>query len=154
MSWLQVARLDRAGAGFGSHTQHHEILTTIPAAEAEQEVRESKAAIAERLSDCSLFSYPNGDASPEVREIIARCGYRQAFVNSPGVWRRQDDPYRIPRINLSEGTVTGLDGHFSPIAFQYRVFWNAFVHHHRLGPAHALCDLWKSGPLLKTLTLK
>lgn len=128
MSWSQALELQRAGITFGSHTLRHEILTVIPATKAEHEIRGSKAAIEERVGVCSVFSYPNGDVSPEVRDIVARCGYKQAFINSPGVWRKSDSPFLVPRINLSEGTVTGPDGHFSSLAFEYRVFWNAFVH--------------------------
>jgi len=60
--------------------------------------------------------------------LVARSGYKRAFINSPGVWRKDDDPFLIPRINLSEGTVTDPNGKFSPLAFEYRVFWNALVH--------------------------
>lgn len=128
MSWSQLARLDQAGISFGSHTQRHEILTRIPLAQVERELCESRVALEDHIAHCSLFSYPNGDASPEVRDIVARCGFKLAFINSPGVWRRNGDPLLIPRINLSEPSLTGLDGRFSPLAFEYRVFWNAFIH--------------------------
>jgi peptidoglycan/xylan/chitin deacetylase (PgdA/CDA1 family) len=128
MSWSQLARLHCAGVSFGSHTQRHEILTRIPQAQVEQEVSESKAALENHLAHCSLFSYPNGDMSAEVRDTVARLGFKLAFINSPGVWRRGGDPLLIPRINLSEGTLTGMDGRFSPLAFDYRVFWDAFIH--------------------------
>jgi len=128
MSWSQASDLQRAGVTFGSHTQHHEILTLIPAAQAEQELQASKTAIEERIAECSMLSYPNGDFSPGVQDLVARSGYKRAFINSPGVWRKDDDPFLIPRINLSEGTVTDPNGKFSPLAFEYRVFWNALVH--------------------------
>jgi peptidoglycan/xylan/chitin deacetylase (PgdA/CDA1 family) len=127
VSWSQARQLRNAGINFGSHTQHHEILPAVQRERAEQEVKDSRAAIEEHLGTCSTFSYPNGDFSKEVQEIVASCGYKRAFINCPGVWREQDDPFLIPRINLSEGTVTGPNGHFSPRAFEYRVFWNAFV---------------------------
>lgn len=128
MSWVQASELLQGGVSFGSHTQNHEILTTVPLAQMEQEIRDSKTAIEERMGACTTFSYPNGSFSPEVREIVARSGYKRAFINSPGIWRQEDDPFLIPRINLSEQTVTGPDGQFSALAFEYRVFWNAFVH--------------------------
>jgi len=136
MSWSQISELQKAAVTFGSHTLHHEILTVLPANEAEREIRESKAAIDERVNPCSLFSYPNGDASPALRHVVARCGYEHAFINSPGVWRKQDDPLLIPRINLSEGTVTGPNGTFSRRAFEHRVFWNAFMHRRRARQSH------------------
>ena len=128
MSWSQVIELQKAGVTFGSHTQGHEILTLVPLTKAEQEVSDSKAAIEERMGTCRALSYPNGDVSQEVRDIVDRCGYKQAFINSPGVWQEEGDPFLVPRINLSEGTVTSPDGRFSPLAFEHRVFWNAFIH--------------------------
>lgn len=128
MSWAQLAQLHRAGVSFGSHTQRHEILTCIPLDRVEREVCESRAALEAHLQHCSLFSYPNGDVSPDVRDIVARFGFKLAFINSPGVWRRTGDPLLVPRINLSEGNLVGGDGRFSTLAFEYRVFWNAFIH--------------------------
>ena len=128
MSWSQLTQLNRAGVTFGSHTQRHEILTTIPFAQVEREAAESKAALEGYVGHCAVFSYPNGDVSPEVRDAVARSGYQFAFHNSPGIWRSDGDPFLIPRINLCEETVTAPDGRFSPLAFDYRVFWNVFTH--------------------------
>jgi peptidoglycan/xylan/chitin deacetylase (PgdA/CDA1 family) len=128
MSWSQLEELHRAGVTFGSHGQRHEILTRIPLPQIELEVRESKEALESRLGDCSLFSYPNGSFSPVVRSVVARFKFKLAFINSPGVWRRSGDPFLVPRVNLSEATVTGIRGRFSKTAFDYRVFWNAFTH--------------------------
>jgi glycosyltransferase involved in cell wall biosynthesis/peptidoglycan/xylan/chitin deacetylase (PgdA/CDA1 family) len=132
MSWSQVRHLDEIGVTFGSHTQRHEILPRIPLARVEQEIAESKATIREYLAkDCFLFSYPNGDASPEVRDVVSRSGFKLAFINSPGVWRRNGDPFLVPRINIWENPVTGFDGQFSALAFEYSVFWRAFIHRRR-----------------------
>jgi len=142
MSWSQAELLHQAGISFGSHTQRHEILTRIPLAQVEQEVSESKTAIEDHLAHCSLFSYPNGNASPEVRDVVARCGFKLAFINSAGVWRRSSDPLLIPRINVSEGDLTSMDGRFSPLAFEYRVFWKAFIHRGRGSPGQRRSRLW------------
>lgn len=129
MSWSQVSRLNKGGVRFGSHTQHHEILPQIPVARVEQEVKESKASISEHLSeDCLLFSYPNGDASPDVRDVVSRSGYKLAFINSPGVWSSDSDPLLIPRINVWENHLTDSSGRFSPLTFEYSIFWRAFIH--------------------------
>lgn len=128
MSWSQLAELHNAGVSFGSHSHNHEILPCLPAERMEKEISESKAALESRVGPCVLFSYPNGDASREVRDTVAKFGFKLAFINSPGVWRWTGDPFLIPRINLSEGTLVGRDGRFSTLAFDYRVFWNAFIH--------------------------
>lgn len=128
MSWPQLTELHKAGVSFGSHSQNHEILPSLPQTQVEKELSESRSALESRVGSCVLFSYPNGDASREVRDTVAKFGFRLAFINSPGIWRWSGDPHLIPRINLSEGTLVDRDGRFSPLAFDYRVFWNAFVH--------------------------
>src|SRR6476661_5884437 len=67
MTWEQIAELHARGVTFGSHTSTHEILTTVPGPQAEQEIVSSREAIQQKLgSSCELFSYPNGDYSDQV----------------------------------------------------------------------------------------
>lgn len=128
MSWEQIERLRDCGISFGSHTSTHEILTTIAPAEALLQLRESRAAIKAQLgSDCRTFSYPNGDWSAETRELVREAGYDLALANQSGVWSQETDPLVIPRMNICEGGLVGLRRNFSPLAFDYFVFWKAFL---------------------------
>lgn len=127
MTWEQIAQLHACGVTFGSHTSSHEILTMIPAAQAEQEIVFSREAIQQKLGgSCELFSYPNGDYSERVRELVAQAGYKFAFLNQePGVWTRDCDPLLIPRVNVCEYHLVDSKGEFSPLIFDYTVVWNA-----------------------------
>jgi peptidoglycan/xylan/chitin deacetylase (PgdA/CDA1 family) len=127
MTWEEIAELQACGVTFGSHTSTHEILTTVSAAQAEQEIVSSREAIQQKLGgSCHLFSYPNGDYSEQVRELVARAGYKFAFLNQePGVWTRDCDPFLIPRINVCEYHLVDSKGDFSPLIFDYAVVWNA-----------------------------
>jgi peptidoglycan/xylan/chitin deacetylase (PgdA/CDA1 family) len=127
MTWEQIAELHSHGVTFGSHTSTHEILTVIPAAQAEQEIACSREAIQQKLGgSCHLFSYPNGDYSEQVRELVAQAGYRFAFLNQePGVWTRDCDPLLIPRVNVCEYHLVDSKGNFSPLIFHYAVVWSA-----------------------------
>jgi len=127
MTWDQIAELQARGVTFGSHTSTHEILTTIPAPQAEQEIVSSREAIQQKLgSSCELFSYPNGDYSGPVRELVAQAGYKFAFLNQePGVWTHDCDPLLIPRVNVCEYHLVGAKGDFSPLIFDYAVVWSA-----------------------------
>jgi len=127
MSWQQIQELQSGGVTFGSHTSTHEILTMIPAAQAEKEIVSSRELIREKLKvPCSLFSYPNGDCSPQVRGLVAAAGYKFAFLNQdPGVWTRDCDPLLIPRVNVCEYHLVDAKGNFSPLIFNYAVVWNA-----------------------------
>jgi peptidoglycan/xylan/chitin deacetylase (PgdA/CDA1 family) len=127
MTWEQIAELHAGGVTFGSHTSTHEILTTVPAAQAEQEIVCSREAIQQKLGGiCHLFSYPNGDCSQQVRDLVAQAGYKFAFLNQePGVWTRDCDPFLIPRVNVCEYHLVDSKGNFSPLIFQYAVVWSA-----------------------------
>ncbi len=127
MTWEQIAELHAGGVTFGSHTSTHEILTMVPAAQAQQEIACSREAIQQKLGgSCHLFSYPNGDYSEQVRELVAQAGYKFAFLNQePGVWTRDCDPFLIPRVNVCEYHLVDSKGNFSPLIFQYAVVWSA-----------------------------
>jgi peptidoglycan/xylan/chitin deacetylase (PgdA/CDA1 family) len=127
LSWREIAEMDRAGVRFGSHTQTHQILTTIRADAARQEVVESKAAIESALGKrCDAFSYPNGNWSPETRRVLAEAGFKLAVTTEPGAWTATCDPLSIPRFNVYEGKVVGPTGRFSPAMFEYTIFWKAW----------------------------
>lgn len=127
MTWQQIQELHSGGVTFGSHTSTHEILTMVPAAQAKREIVSSRALIQEKLkAPCVLFSYPNGNYSMHVRELVAAAGYRFAFLNRhPGVWTRDCDPLLIPRVNVCEYHLVDAKGSFSPLIFDYAVVWSA-----------------------------
>jgi len=127
MSWNDIAALDKGGVIFGSHSESHEILPRITAEEVQHEVSESKRAIAQQLKkECRFFSYPNGDSSESVRNLVAQAGYELAFLNQPGIWTSDTDRFSIPRVNIWEGKLVGPFGTFSRVVFEYTVFWKAY----------------------------
>jgi peptidoglycan/xylan/chitin deacetylase (PgdA/CDA1 family) len=127
MTWEETQALAREGAQIGSHTHHHEILTGLENEAARREVADSKHSIESQLGKpCQTFAYPNGSWSREARQLVIKEGFRQAFVNVPGIWTVATDPWLIPRVNVWEGSVTNIYGNFSAIAFQYSVFWRAY----------------------------
>jgi len=149
MTWEQVAELQARGVVFGSHTNTHEILTTIPSAQAREEIIDSRKAIEEKLlRDCSLFSYPNGNHSPEIRAFTANAGYKYAFTNqTPGVWTRDCDPYLIPRVNVCETHMVDAKGNFSTLIFNYAVVWSAakgLMSQRRASYLRKFTQVWRS----------
>jgi peptidoglycan/xylan/chitin deacetylase (PgdA/CDA1 family) len=130
MSWEDTTRIAARGAQIGSHTHTHQILTTIPLADVASEMEHSNAAIKSNLGvAASLFAYPNGSWSPQVRELVAKAGFTRAFANAPGIWNQGTDQMVVPRVNLWEGSLTAPDGTFSDIAFQYAVIWRSYRAH-------------------------
>jgi peptidoglycan/xylan/chitin deacetylase (PgdA/CDA1 family) len=126
LTWPDVKEMSAAGICFGSHTDTHAILTDIPSSDAVQELTESKRAIEKELNACASFAYPNGDWSPQVRDLVAQSGYQTAFINSPGIWQAHSNRFSIPRINLWEGSLAGPRGRFSRRTLEYAIFWKAY----------------------------
>jgi peptidoglycan/xylan/chitin deacetylase (PgdA/CDA1 family) len=127
LSWAAIAEMAGQGVSIGSHTQTHQIVTMIPPDAARQEVRESKATIERAVPECcDTFAYPNGNWSPETRNLLAEAGYRLAVTTACGAWTVTSDRLAIPRSNISEDNVVGLTGRFSVTMFEYATFWKAW----------------------------
>jgi len=127
MTWNNVLELAQGAVSFGSHTYSHELLPRIPLEKAKREISDSKRMVEAKVGKpCTLFAYPNGDYSPEVRALVADAGYRLAFINRPGAWLEDTDALLIPRVNLWEGSVVGRSGRFSSLAFRYVALWKAY----------------------------
>src|SRR5258708_8889533 len=100
----------------------------MPLTRVREEISESQESIRKHLvKDCFLFSYPNGNASPEVRDEVSRSGFKLAFINSPGVWRLDGDPFLIPRINVWENHLTDSHRQFSALTFDNSLFCPASI---------------------------
>ncbi len=136
MSWDDIAAMDASGAALGSHTVDHAILSKVPREEAECQLLSSKQALEHRLGrKCSLFAYPSGAWSREVRDMVQCSGYDMAFVDSGGVWTRSTDPFLIPRVTLYEEQLMAKGGSLLRIALEYTIFWRPYCHASPLPPA-------------------
>lgn len=127
MDWEQIHALKRAGIAFASHTQNHEILTSLPTTEMmDQELRDSKRDLEAAFGEpCDVLAYPNGSHNDVVVERSAAMGYRRAFTVQPGAWTPETHPLRIPRLNISDGRVSFGKG-FSAAAFEFAIVWRAY----------------------------
>ena len=103
MNWDEIKVMALNGISFGSHGKSHAILTRLGRSEVEKEALESKTQIEMMLGTPVLsFSYPNGDYSEEVAEIVQNAGYKVVFSTEGGTHSASDNPYRIKRINIHE----------------------------------------------------
>jgi peptidoglycan/xylan/chitin deacetylase (PgdA/CDA1 family) len=110
MTWDQAREMEREGITFGSHTHTHRILEGLDAAEMERELALSRVAISNQLQrDVTLFCYPNARYSGTEGPVLARCGYRYAFVIDSRRVRCPVDPYYVPRFLMSEQLVGNRD---------------------------------------------
>jgi peptidoglycan/xylan/chitin deacetylase (PgdA/CDA1 family) len=92
----------------GGHTVNHPILSALPAARQEHEVRRCAARLEAELGDpMSLFAYPVGSRSAfsaETARILRRQRVRMAFSFYGGYLRpREWNPMDVPRTHVGPG---------------------------------------------------
>jgi len=98
LSWNEVRELRSYGFEIGAHTVNHPILIRQPLEEAEREIVASSRRLEEELGERPrMFSYPNGDASPEVQSLVGR-HFEVAVMTRPGLCSPFSSPLELPRI--------------------------------------------------------
>jgi len=99
MSWTEIRELAGQGIAFGSHSVTHPNLTSLAAAELQQELEQSRQEIASHTGrPVDFFCYPYGRWNPPVRSAVARM-YRGACSTGAGVVEPDADPYALPRVD-------------------------------------------------------
>ena len=92
LDWDQIHNLDQRGHYIGSHTMTHANLLDASIQRRQEELSESKAAIAAELGQCQSLSIPLGAYDEEVFKSACDAGYKYIFTS---------EPVRIPRGYLS-----------------------------------------------------
>jgi peptidoglycan/xylan/chitin deacetylase (PgdA/CDA1 family) len=98
----QVRSLHAAGMEIGGHTVNHPILTELPDAQAQQEIRQGRESLQDLIGAPVLtFAYPNGkpgnDYDARHVNLVREAGFEAAVTTAVGVSRAGDDPYQLPR---------------------------------------------------------
>ncbi len=122
LTWDEMREMQKSGLiEIGSHSFSHPILTRVDKATALQEVRESKRFIEEKLGEpVETFSYPNGcqgDFDEAIVSMLKDCGYRAAVTMLQGISSRSVDPYRLPRMDVTESNSCDTKGRFDRSRF-------------------------------------
>lgn len=91
----------------GSHSHRHPILGRLPHAEQMADLEKGMAAIVGATGRRPrLFAYPNGkagDYDPGTIAALRRLGFVAAVTTDQRPMRRGEDPFRLPRLGVSEG---------------------------------------------------
>jgi len=103
LTWEEVRKMAAQGAGFGSHTCSHPILSKgLSREELHHELAASKRRLEEELgSEAAHFCYPNGkseDFNEETVTALRATGYRAAVCAIPGLNHAPTDLFRLRRI--------------------------------------------------------
>lgn len=94
--------LRESNIAIGSHTVTHAFLPNLKMEEVVTELRESKKKLEKTLFyPVTLFSYPAGGVTKEVKSLVEREGYAGAVTTNYG--RTRHDPYALHRIKITEG---------------------------------------------------
>jgi peptidoglycan/xylan/chitin deacetylase (PgdA/CDA1 family) len=115
LTWEEIREMHHSGVVyFGSHTRNHIILDTIPDEEILKELMESKNnLIEEGVVSTSFvpFSYPNGNHSSKIAELVEKVGYNLALTTEKG-WNNirfeKKDLFLLKRIGIHQD-VTSTD---------------------------------------------
>jgi peptidoglycan/xylan/chitin deacetylase (PgdA/CDA1 family) len=115
LSWGEVRELHAAGIEIGSHTASHPKLVELTEPQIEFELRESKAAIENRLGGrVSSFAYPYAFPQANVQFVVSfqqtltRLGYRSCVTTEVGRARAGDTPLALKRLPMNDADDAAL----------------------------------------------
>jgi peptidoglycan/xylan/chitin deacetylase (PgdA/CDA1 family)/2-polyprenyl-3-methyl-5-hydroxy-6-metoxy-1,4-benzoquinol methylase len=102
MGWDKLAKLAEAGLYIESHGLTHRPLSRLPVREVYREVLASQAQIEAATGRAPIcICYPYGAADRVVECIAEECGLKLGFGVMPEIADLSDDPFRLPRIEVS-----------------------------------------------------
>ena len=105
MDWTQIRAFAAAGHEIGAHTIQHGFLTRLPPAAREKELREPRQLLEHELgTPIQAFAYPQGDYNAAVIAATRAAGYTTAVTIDQGRVGAHDDPFRLRRIHVGDGT--------------------------------------------------
>jgi peptidoglycan/xylan/chitin deacetylase (PgdA/CDA1 family) len=95
------------GMSFGAHSVNHPILSRIPIADQEWEIKESRRRIEQELGEpIHLFSYPvggNDTCNQQTLDCLRSAGFEWAFRFGIGFETSPEcDPLQIPRLAVEQ----------------------------------------------------
>ena len=102
MGWDRLAELAAGGLYVESHGLTHRPLSRLPVREVYREMLASSARIEAAVGRAPVsVCYPYGAADRVVEQIAEDCGLKLGFGVMPAVADLSDDPFRLPRIEVS-----------------------------------------------------
>lgn len=109
LTWSEVSELHSSGIEFGSHTVTHPKLIEMDWPGVEEELRESKSIIENRLGESvNSFAYPYAfprakmDFVPRFRQTLQKTGYQSCATTEVGRQRPADDLLSLKRLPVND----------------------------------------------------
>jgi peptidoglycan/xylan/chitin deacetylase (PgdA/CDA1 family) len=103
LSWEDVIEMSHCGIDFGAHSVNHPVLTKLPLEHAKWEITQSKKDIELMIGkNVTAFSYPNGNFSDELINVVKESGFACAVAVSPHkLVSATDNLWALSRISAS-----------------------------------------------------
>jgi len=110
LTWDEIIEMQNAGMMFGSHTLSHPDLRNISQANLENEIKQSKLILEQKLGhSVNDFCYPSGKYNDEILMELKADGYQTAVTTASGIVNMKDDPFLLKRLRIMEHTdIQGL----------------------------------------------
>lgn len=98
----QLKEMARYGIEMGSHSYHHQDLTTFSDAQVlKKEIQDSKFRLEDILgSEIRHFCYPQGKWNESLEVLVRKAGYQSACSTDLGRWHEEQDLFRLKRISV------------------------------------------------------
>ncbi len=126
MSWDQIREIQKSNLGIiGGHSFSHEYLAFATEDEIVKDINKSIEDYQRELNfNPEIFSYPFGEYSLEVKNIVKKLGYVMAFGQHSGVIHQRSDIFELPRfpINESYGTLDRFSFLLNTSPLPYKFF--------------------------------
>ncbi len=126
MSWDQIREIHQSNLGIiGGHSFSHEYLAFATEEEIIKDINKSIEDYQRELNfNPEIFSYPFGEYSLEVKNIVKKLGYVMAFGQHSGVIHQRSDIFELPRfpINESYGTLDRFSFLLNTSPLPYKFF--------------------------------
>ena len=126
MSWDQIREIHQSNLGIiGGHSFSHEYLAFATEDEVIKDINKSIEDYKRELNfNPEIFSYPFGEYSLEVKNIVKKLGYVMAFGQHSGVIHQRSDIFELPRfpINESYGTLDRFSFLLNTSPLPYKFF--------------------------------
>jgi peptidoglycan/xylan/chitin deacetylase (PgdA/CDA1 family) len=105
LEWRQLHELTRAGTEIGAHGHSHFHLDTLSRDVARDEIASCKTLLEQELQQSVAgFAYPNGHASPAVKQLVIEAGYDSACGVRNALSWQNDDRFRLARLTVRSTT--------------------------------------------------
>jgi len=104
----ELRQMQTLGMEIGSHTVNHVRLTELADARLTSELVDSKSALEDMLGNAvTSFAYPYGAWDTRCTEAVQRAGYIAACTTRTGWALRDNEPYQLRRLTISNVDTLG-----------------------------------------------